>query len=322
MAARALAVALVMALSCSLARPGPGPGTMELTLQSGGSERTFLLHVPSTAGPSGGLPVVLLFHGRYGTAAGLEEQTGFSAIADREGFVAVYPQGEGRRWSDGRQGEDWKDIAFVCAILDTLDSFCRYDGSRVFASGMSNGAFFCGYLAENRPDLVCAVAPVAGGLADPWPGTFSPAEPVSVLMINGTSDPLVPYEGGEVGYENGTRDQGSCLPAEEAAAAWAFAAGCPGPPVWTGLDDVDPGDGCTCSSLSWAPGAGDARVELIRVEGGGHTWPGLDDPLGERLVGLTCRDFAAPEVIWEFFESLLAAPDTTADPGSGGRRGG
>jgi polyhydroxybutyrate depolymerase len=265
---------------------------------------------------------VLLFHGRYGTAAGLEEQTGFSAIADREGFVAVYPQGEGRRWSDGRQGEDWKDIDFVCAILDTLGSFCSYDSSRVFAAGMSNGSFFCCYLAARRADLVRAIAPVAGGMADPWPGSFDPSAPVSVLMINGTSDPLVPYGGGEVGYENGRSDQGSCLPAEEAAAAWAGAAGCPGSPVWTGLEDVDPGDGCTCARLSWAPGEGNARVELIRVDGGGHTWPGLDDPLGERLVGRTCRDFVAPEMIWEFFESLPAGPDSTMGRGRGSRRGG
>jgi polyhydroxybutyrate depolymerase len=267
------------------------------------------------------MPVVLLFHGRYGTAAGLEEQTGFSAIADREGFVAVYPQGEGRRWSDGRRGEDWKDIAFVCAILDTLDSFCRYDGSRVFASGMSNGAFFCGYLAENRPDLVCSIAPVAGGLADPWPGAFSPAEPVSVLMINGTSDPLVPYEGGEVGYENGRRDEGSCLPAGEAAALWATASGCAGPPVEQELPDDDPSDGCTCTRLSWSPAADGTRVELIRVDGGGHAWPGLDDTLGERLVGLTCRDFVAPELIWDFFESLQAVPDSTVGRGRGAPTG-
>jgi polyhydroxybutyrate depolymerase len=318
--AAALAASLVLALSCSLARPGPGPGTIEVTLQSGGSERTFLLHVPPSAVPGTELPVVLLFHGRYGTSAGLEEQTGFSTIADREGFVAVYPQGEGRRWSDGRQGEDWKDIVFVCAILDTLDSFCSCDSTRVFAAGMSNGAFFCNYLAGNRPDLIRAIAPVAGGMACPWPGGFSPEGHVSVLMINGTADPLVPWEGGEVGYERSRRDQGFMYPVEEAFGMWAEACGCTAPADTVDMPDADPADGCTCRRISWQPAGDGTMVELIRVDGGGHTWPGLEDGLGEGLVGLTCMDFDSPEAIWEFFDSVPAGSDGTASRGQGSRR--
>jgi polyhydroxybutyrate depolymerase len=316
----AVGIALAAIVACASAPPKPGPGTVEMSLTSGGVERTFLVHLPGAASaPAEGMALVLVFHGRFGTAAGVESQTGFSGIADREGFVAVYPQGEGRRWADGRQGEDFEDIDFVCAILDTLQALYRFDPDRVFATGMSNGAFFCSYLAENRTDLLLAIAPVAGGLASPWPGGFAPAGSISVLMINGTDDPLVPWEGGEVGYERSRRDQGCMYPVEQAFGLWAEASGCTAPQDSVGLSDTDPSDGCICTRIAWQPGDSGARVELIRVEGGGHTWPGLEDTLGERLVGLTCMDFVSPEIIWGFFSEAMTPGGTGADrdPGTG-----
>jgi polyhydroxybutyrate depolymerase len=312
-------LAVMVLLGCAMARPKPGPGTVEMTIRSGGAERAFLVHVPGgSSRPAEGLPVVLVFHGRYGTAAGVENQTGFSVIADRERFIAVYPQGAGRRWADGRWGEDMKDVEFISAVLDTLESLYGIDRGRIFAAGMSNGAFFCNYLAENRSELIRAIAPVAGGLACPWPGQFDPPHPVSVLMINGTDDPLVPYVGGEVGYETSRRDQGGAYSAGQSLEMWATANECAGPLDSLEMPDVDPSDGCTCTRFSWQPGEGGARVELIRVEGGGHTWPGLDDTLGERLVGLTCWDFVSPEVIWDFFAASPAdpAPDLEREPGT------
>lgn len=288
-------------------QPGPGPGTVEVGLRSGGVDRTFLLHEPASPGAEALPTLLLVFHGRYGTAAGLEAQSGFSELADREGFIAVYPQGEGRRWDDGRSGGSMDDVNFVCAILDTLDSLSPYDHGRVFATGMSNGAFFCNWLAGNRPDLVLAIAPVAGGMADPWPGGFDPAGSVSVLMVNGTADPLVPWGGGAIGYEDGRRGQGSMIPVMDAFLLWGDENGCTGPMDSLDMPDIDPSDGCTCTRFDLQPGEGGSRVGLIRVEGGGHTWPGLDDGLRDRLTGATCMDFPSPEVIWEFFESIGAS---------------
>jgi polyhydroxybutyrate depolymerase len=313
----ALAAAAVIPLAAACAHAGarPLPGTVEHTLVCGGVERSYLVHAPAGM-DTGGLPLVLVFHGRYGTAEALEAQTGFSGLADSEGFIAVYPQGEGRRWADGRGGDDGTDIVFVERLLDAVGGTYGHDPSRVYATGMSNGAFFCCFLAEGRPDLLEAVAPVAGGMADPWPGGFAPGSPVAVLLVNGTEDPLVPYEGGRVGFEGGRRDNGGVMPAELAASLWAEACGC-GEMTTVEMPDEDPEDGCTCTWMEWEAPPGGSRVALIRIEGGGHAWPGVDNALGEGLVGRTCNDFHSPSVIWSFFVHC-----TDAGPPDGGRGAG
>lgn len=309
------AAATMMAAACAHAGARPLPGTVEYVIESGGVERTFLVHAPAGMDAEG-LPLVLVFHGRYGTAAGLEAESGFSDLADTEGFIAVYPQGAGRRWADGREGDDRTDIDFVEALLASVGRTYGHDPSRVYATGMSNGAFFCCYLAEARPDLLEAIAPVAGGMADPWPGGFAPESPVAVLFVNGTEDPLVPYEGGRIGFDGGRRDNGSTMPIELAASLWAGAGGC-GEMTTVGMPDADPEDGCTCTWTEWEAPPGGSRVALIRIEGGGHTWPGVDNALGEGLVGRTCGDFHSPSVIWSFFRFC-----TAVGPADYSRRGG
>jgi polyhydroxybutyrate depolymerase len=302
---------IVAAALCALSAGGAAragePHTVERTLAWGGRERTYLLHVPPQAREAKHpVPLVLAFHGGGSRARGMEWLSGLDAISDREGFVVAYPDAWEKAWNDGRgaggiaaQREGVDDVGFACAIIDAVAGERAIDPGAVFATGISNGGFFCERLAAERADRIAAIAPVAGGMAARVAETLAPARPVSVLFMNGTKDPLVPYEGGAVAWGLGGR--GTTIPVREAAAAWGRADACKGDPVVEDVPDRDPGDGARATRTTWSGGAEGSEVVLYTIEGGGHTWPGGAQYLPRVVIGGTCRDFQAEEVMWEFF---------------------
>lgn len=177
-------------------------GTTESSIQSGGLERTFRVHVPPESAMDAGFPLVLVFHGGGGSGEQIElRSSGFSELADEEGFVAVYPDGTGvlKTWNGGgccgaAVREDVDDVGFVRDLLDHLEESLCIDSSKVFATGMSNGGILSHRLACEFSDQIAAIAPVAGtDMTD----ICTPSSPVSVLQIHGSEDGHVPYEGGE-----------------------------------------------------------------------------------------------------------------------------
>jgi polyhydroxybutyrate depolymerase len=131
----------------------------------------------------------------------------------------------------------------------------------------------------------------------PYASSFRPAEPVSVLAINGTSDPLVDYNSGAVLKGR----QGYVLPAPETVKLWAHDDGCGPLPQVVSLPDRDPQDGCQAQLSTWSGGRNRTVVELCTIVGGGHTWPNGLPYLPRFLIGSVCRDFDASEMIWQFF---------------------
>ena len=189
--------------------PQPPPAGEPRTLQAGGVTRRYFLYLPATWHRGRPAPLVLVFHGGGGRASGIAPHTGFSRLAEREGFVVAYPQGLNGRWNDGRgYAATHDDVGFVRALLDTLGREFGIDPRRVYATGISNGAMFSYRLACDLPGVFAAVAPVAGAM----PADLAPAcahtQPVSVLAFQGTADPLMPYAGGGVARRRGTRALG------------------------------------------------------------------------------------------------------------------
>lgn len=277
---------------------------MVRVLNSSGLERHYLLHVPPHLPRDGTAALILVFHGRGDDGAGMEGLTGFSTLADRARFAVVYPDGVGHSWNDGRaiagsaaQRLHVDDVGFVAAIIDTLTAELHIDPRRIFATGLSNGASFTHYLAANLSRRIAAIASVAGGLAAPFAPRFAPAAPVSVLVMQGTADPLVPYAGGGVA---GGR-LGSELGAEATAFRWEDADGIRAQAATGDLPDTDPTDGCRTHWQRWSGGRKRTEVWLYTLEGGGHTWPGGPQYLPRRYIGRVCRDFDASFAIWDFF---------------------
>lgn len=265
------------------------------TLDVGGTRRSYLLYLPSTWQRGRPLPLVLVFHGAGGRGAGMARHTGFSRVAEREGFAVAYPDGVNRRWNDGRGiGGARDDVGFVRALVDSLGRQVGVDARRVYATGISNGAMFAYRLACDLPGVFAAIAPVAGAVPASLAERCGSAAPVSVLAMQGTADPFVPYRGGGV-----TLRGGPVLSAEGSAEFWARVNGCAAAPdAGPAMDSVS--DGTRLRRTAWHGCPAERAVVLYTIEGGGHTWPG--GPAAASRVGRASREIDATAAIWSFFQ--------------------
>jgi polyhydroxybutyrate depolymerase len=228
----------------------------------GGLPRTYLVHVPAGLDHPAGL--VINLHGAGQTGGEQAAVTNYNAVADQHGFVVAYPDGIDFSWADGRgasvpdrQGVD--DVGFLVSLVDRLSHDYGVGPGRVFVTGISAGAFMATRLACERADLVAAAAPVAGTLASAVP--CAPSRPVSVLQVNGTADPVVPFGGGTMLGRGGYSD---IMAAPAMAQRWRELDGCPGP-----VEDALAG----AHRFTAAGCAGGTEVAFVQVDGGGHTWP-------------------------------------------------
>lgn len=241
-------------------------GAENLSLASGGRERWALLRSSGAAGPA---PLLLLLHGGAGNPVQAEESYGMTPAALAQGYLVAYPAGTGYftrkrilTWNSGNccghgMAKKIDDVAFLAALVEKLVADGRADPKRVFVTGMSNGAMMAYRFACERPDLVAAIAPVAGAVGVP---SCKPARPVSVLAVHGTEDLHVLFEGGTGRKAREDRVDRSV---RQSLDIWAAADRCtsgPGPVDANG-------------ELSWSGCADGSEVRLL-AHGGGHIWPG------------------------------------------------
>ncbi len=298
-----------MAGACSTTREARAPaGHARYYLEHQGRERTFLLYEPRGMDRQNPRPVLFCLHGGGGTDRGMISLTegGFNRIADRDTVLVVYPQGVDRGWNDGREGdhstaarENIDDVDFFRTLIRELQKMYPVDPEQVYACGISNGGFMCGRLACELPGLFRGLALVTATLGRSFAASCRPPEGVDILLINGTDDPLVPWEGGQVKVLG--QERGEVLSTAEMIGLWVRNDACDTVPRLEELPDKDPDDGTRVIRHSYFPAREGARVALLEVRGGGHTWPGGRQYLGERLVGKTSRDISACEEIWRFF---------------------
>lgn len=297
---------LLLAVSVGLAAlgcaPKPGEGTVEASLDVGDRTRSYLYHLPSgwTAQPAKKYPLVIALHGRLGQGVSQEKLTHLSAIADREGFVVVYPDGVSKSWNDYRRvgpaaDDEVDDVAYLSALITAFVRDHAVDDKRVYVTGMSNGAMMSYSAACELSDRVAAFGPVAGLLPEGSADACKPKRGVSMMLVVGTDDKLVPYHGGDV-----ANDRGRVYSAEQTRDVFATKNGCGSPSPARFVDGEDDG---TRVSIQESTGCKDgAEVVLVTVEGGGHAWPGGDRYLPDWAIGKTSRDIDASEELWKFFQ--------------------
>jgi polyhydroxybutyrate depolymerase len=275
-------------------------------------KRTFIIYIPSSYDKTVQLPLVIALHGRGANGASMIILThkGFNKMADNDGFIMVYPDGIELNWNDGRMDEEANDrahreniddVGFLSALIDSMIKDYNIDPKRVYVTGISNGAIMSYRLACELSDKITAIAPVDGNIPNLLFPECSPSEPVSVLSINNTDDPLVPFEGG---YIYGIRkiNLGKVLSVNESIEFWVDRNKCSVTPDVTEEPDMDPKDGTRVTRKQYVNGIEGTEVILYAVDGGGHTWPGGFQYLPAGIIGKTCRDFDANEVIWSFFK--------------------
>jgi polyhydroxybutyrate depolymerase len=297
------------------------PGDHEGSLALAGGTRHYRLHLPPAAGEAArALPVLLAFHGGGGNAAGYQAYAGLDAVADREGFAVVYPEGSGRlrhrllTWNAGgccgyamQEGVD--DVGFVRAALDDLAARMALDRTRIYATGHSNGAMLAYRLAAEASDLVAAVAAVAG--ATPLE-PFAPQHPVAVLHVHSVDDPRALYAGGLGPPFPLTRVRSLHEGVEAQLARWAARNGCPAEPREQERRGDASGGGHSAVLLVHAPCTSGAEVAHWRLTGAGHGWPGARGQLPERLVGPGTDVIDAAEEVWRFVRRFSRPPAAPA----------
>lgn len=297
MTARLLFAALFLLPAAAFAQPA----LEEKSLRHDGSARTYLLHSPAKATPGRRAALVVL-HGGGGNARKVAEQTRYDRIADREGFLVVYPESEGGHWNDGRGAvvrgsvATADDVGFFRALCDRLVARHGVDPRRIYVTGLSNGGMMTLRLGVEAGDRIAAIAPVIANLPESL-ARRRPARPLPVLIMNGTADPLVPWSGGHVGF-GGTRG-GKVISTEATVEYWVRAnRGGVRPRVSREhLPDLDRRDDSTVEVIRVQRLS--AEVVLYKVHGGGHNFPG-SDARAPRLVGPKNGDINGPAVIWAF----------------------
>lgn len=273
-----------------------------------GLKRSYYLSPPIHTDEKEKLPVVFILHGG-GKADGneLAKYTSFIEIAGREGFIAVFPNGVDAQWNDGR-GRTYRkkdntgvdDVGFISALIDTVIHHYKGDPSRIYVTGLSNGGMMTLRLGCELSSKLAAIAPVIANIPKNIYGKCDPDSPLPILLMNGTKDPLVPWDGGYVRVFR--RTMGKVVSTEETINFWVKQNHCDTIPEVRELPDIDPNDDSTVKASTYANGEDGSEVILYTIEGGGHSLPGSDIPEKPFIIGKKNKDIDGTEVIWEFFK--------------------
>lgn len=289
----------------------PETGTYEqkLDLTVAGQKRSYLLHIPEKYNENIELPLVIVLHGAFSTAAQIEEQSGFSNLADREGFLVTYPNGAFglfgffQHWNAGHccgkaQSDNIDDVGFLVDVIIDIGIRFNIDSSRIYMVGFSNGGMLTYRFAAEQTGLLAAAAPMAaslGGRASSSDSMWIAAKPkakLPLIIFHAEDDPNVPYAGGVSPQKGGEREYVSV---EKSIELWIANNGCA---IQSKNERLYQNQ---VIHKTWSDSTAGNNVELYLIKEWGHIWPGkhfstmLDK--SNTLYG-----FDAAEIIWEFFK--------------------
>lgn len=285
---------------------------MDNTIQHGGLTRSYHYFVPSNL-PGSAVPLVVALHGGTGSADDLLDGPAgeWLDLAEADKFIVALPNGDGNNWNDCRADADEitgtaDDTGFVEALIDELSTSYNIDQDRVYASGASNGGMMSYRLARELSHRIAAVGAVIANkpATDDCTG---PVEPVSVLIMNGTADPLMPHDGGCIqGLSGGGECRGLVHSTAETVDFWVSFLNANTSPTVENLPDLDTRDGSTVSVSTYAGGDEGTEVVHYSVDGGGHNYPSIAHQQGflaRILVGRQNHDIESVHEIWDFLKT-------------------
>lgn len=276
------------------------------TIEVAGEKHSYRTYVPKNL-PKGA-PLVLVMHGSGEGPQRIRIGTGyaFERLADQHGFAVVYPKAYASDWNDCSRigdkelnGVRGDDVGFLSALVDKLVSELALDPARVFAAGVSNGGSMAMRLALEQPGRYKAVAAVVANVPAAENFQCKPAaqKATSVMIMNGTEDPLVPYAGGEINLLGLFYKGGPIVSSRASAQYFANWAQLAGKPL---TSEKTVAEGVRVEQNRWSQD-GKTEVELVSIHGGGH---GLPQPYAQRprLLGPSPMEPNGAAMIWAFFE--------------------
>lgn len=242
--------------------------------------RNFSIKLPSNYSNLERVPMVLVLHGYNNEVKGIGEYTGFDQMAEKKGFIAVYPYGTINEngyyiWNAGNLYNEWtqgaKDVEFIDSLIHFMVKNYSIDEKKIFVVGHSNGSMMAYRLAAELSGKIAAAACVSGQMVD---NKAIPEYPIAIMHIHGDADMVVPH--------TGTTEFGFQIPAiDEVIKKWLDWNHCSSIPTILTHDQ-------NITALKWR---GDAEVRLYLLHGQGHNWPSMEH-----------GGWSATENIWNFFE--------------------
>ncbi|NND79773.1 MAG: prolyl oligopeptidase family serine peptidase [Maribacter sp.] len=285
-----------------------------------GHERTFDIYLPKRRSGKP-MPLVLLLHGHGGdadTMTGENKRTApykaWLSIAEREGWIVLVPDGEigpdkYRGWNDCRRdatsNPSTDDVKFLNVLVDSVSRKYPVDKKRIYAHGTSNGGHMAYRLALESTEKFSAIAAVVAAMPRNN-ACEKPTGPISVLIMNGTTDPILPYNGGGVGRRNSHKEaRGIVLSTAHTVKYWLANNGITSNPTVKYLQNFNKSDDSSVVVKQYVGGQNNTEVILYEVRGGGHTEPSLNEYYGwlyRKIVGNQNKDTEMAEEVWKFFE--------------------
>jgi polyhydroxybutyrate depolymerase len=286
------------------------------TITLDGRQREYIVHLPPNYQNAAKLPILFGLHGGGGNYKNTIKFYNLNGLADTNGFIVIYPNAIAKSWtipgfSTRSKGADSTvdDVHFISVLLDTIIRHYKGDSTKVFTTGISRGGEFSLYLAYKLSSRITAIAPVCASIPAPVLKHYSFQHPTPVLLINGTGDPLIPYEGGYGKYlRTDEPDEGfDMAPTEQLIKQIVILQdsikAVPKTPIVKPMPDNDPND--DCNAIKYEYTSAGVKVILIKIVNGGHTWPGGKQYLPKFIIGRVCRDFNAEDEIFNFFLSII-----------------
>lgn len=269
-------------------------GKQEYSLQSNGQKRKYLLHVsyfqrnkPDTTS------LIIVLHGGLSTAKATQSSLGFNKYSNKYGFLVAYPDGIDKHWNDGRgTTTDANDVQFILDMIKDIKQKTSIE--KVFVTGISNGAMMTYRLLCEAPEVFSGAAPVIGNIAKPIMGSCDRKYAVPTLVINGETDPIVPFDGGECCKVSGKGLGGILVSMQESLDILQKKNICTSKETTT--LPIQEEDGTTVEKTIYT-----CETPLVSylIKEGGHTWPPFR-PL-VKAQGKSSQNMDATKTIVEFF---------------------
>ncbi|MBN1407300.1 MAG: dienelactone hydrolase family protein [Calditrichaceae bacterium] len=289
--------------------PESGTYERELDISVAGQNRNYLIHIPKNYSISKKVPLVVLIHGAFSTAKHMQKQSGFSELADREGFLVAYPNGAFglfgffQHWNAGHccgkaQSDNIDDVGFLVDVIKDIQHQFNVDSSRIYMVGFSNGGMLTYRFAAEHTEILAAAAPMAaslGGRASAADSIWIAPQPKSklpLIIFHAEDDRHVPYSGGSSPKKGGEREYVSV---KECINFWIENNGCAQNPIEEKIYQN------AVTHKTWSSGLDDNDIELYLLKEWGHKWPGGTFTKNLDTVNPLSR-FDAAELIWQFFK--------------------
>jgi len=278
-----------------------------------GLDRSYL--VQPVRGAVGRVPVVVLLHGGTQTAEEAWRETSLPTLGAREGFIVVAPQAVGRQWNDARGAtisgnapSTADDVRFLRLVISDVVARDHGDASAVFMVGASNGGFMTMRFACDAGDVLRAAASVISTLPEPLAQSCKSPRPLPWLAINGTDDPLIPFNGQPEGQSRHGQAQPALRSADATFRFWADRAGCAAAVTRRALTEPSHDErGRWAESFTRSGCTGGFTSTQVVMHGSGHVMPGLPIRLKvvEKVVGPGAPELDGGTLVWEHFKATL-----------------